>query len=219
MILGWFFLGFGCATARFKPDFLAAKDEITGFALLEPGVIIKKYLGNSTVFDFENENLIRKNIYKALTEHMGGRQIEYVEIPDERYDEYKKELEKAFYLIRGTKNIGEVKLDESFLKYLKDIDEKYVVIDYEYGFHRSGESLAKSSLAALIIGILTLGLFVPYPIQASSCMFLAIIDREIGRPVYYDSYPEAPPLDPLDYKTTSRQVKKILKQFNKGVKG
>ena len=78
-----------------------------------------------------------------------------------------------------------------------------------YGFTRRDGNYGGQIAKGLGIGILSLGLYVPVPVKASSGVACAIIDAETGKTIFYKKSFQSE-IEPLDIRYVSKHIDKIF---------
>lgn len=92
---------------------------------------------------------------------------------------------------------------------LADYQPRYVLATVSQGFTRVKGNYGQQSAKALGIGLLTLGMYAPVPLKASSNLHAFVYDRQQREIVFFntDAWPEKEPLEP---RVVDQQVQKVL---------
>jgi hypothetical protein len=153
------------------------------------------------------------DINAALIENLKGKiRISYTDTRNMPYS-YEKILQNLFISLRDNKDTYFIKRLPWLIDYMKTRPERYFIFIYNYGFTRTKANMASSVAGDALIGIATLGLFVPYPIKSTSDLYFCIIDKVKCEVIYYKyDHVES---DPTDYEVLYRQLDYILEELKK----
>ena len=90
-------------------------------------------------------------------------------------------------LIRNLKlftNKENIIINESLFQYPSD----FTIVSYLQGFTRTGGNVAKKIATSLLVGALTLGMYVKIPVISSFYMHIAIVDNFTKKVIYDFGY-------------------------------
>ncbi|MCP9748442.1 hypothetical protein [Lacihabitans sp. CS3-21] len=158
-------------------------------------------------------------VYHSISEMLGYQKSkEQIIVDFTTLDILYEELFKLETLIIQTPSrkdrnrlIKSYHLSETMLNVLEDNKVDQLIISYQQGFTRTKPNFRTQTAKGVGVGILTLGVYMPMPIKASSKIYVWTIDSQTKKIVFHNknlSY-----IEPLDSKEISNQICNLFEGF------
>ncbi len=117
-----------------------------------------------------------------------------------------------FHEINESKQLQHSKVPDFVSQMLTKSDKRFGILTVTTGFTRRKGNMTAQMLKGIGIGILTLGMYVPVPVKASSFLGVMIFDNQTQKVVFFRKS-TLTEMDPLDPKVLSKQIKAIFKDY------
>lgn len=109
------------------------------------------------------------------------------------------------------RNLNALKITPTLDSLLKTNNKRFGLLTITTGFTRRKGNFGGQVAKGIGIGILTLGMAVPTPIKANSTIYVAIVDAQENKVVFFHKI--AAQEEPLNSVIMSDQIKKIFKGY------
>jgi len=202
----------GCATMPVG-DYLSYKGQISEIGLLKTIAHVNVVDNKGQGLDPDGTLKAEENVKNAVATLLHDK----YQINSKDLDTPPAQIEPALRALFGTlstsKDVDTIKNNKVLTDYMDTYPERYFIFTYVTGFSRTGANLATSAAGSVLIGVLTLGLFVPYAIPAGSTLYFCVVDKKTQKVIYFKADNRED--DPRSFDTIKDQIKEITKELVK----
>jgi hypothetical protein len=203
----------GCASYKLAPDFDNIVSQIDTLGIVRPQSKIECMDVNETHSDPESNALASKNILNEELRLIGEAYPSAALIRPNVKDEMwlTDALDYLFGTLVRVRDISKVTLGGEFEEFLSKYKNRYYLFTSQYGFWRTPGSIAVGVGISVAVAIVTLGAGTVAPNMCSSAVYVALIDKQEMKPIYFNkSIQES---DPRSDKSTDGQIDNLLKRL------
>lgn len=198
----------GCAGTNRPPEY--KPPSLTEISILTPGTQIQKLAGETTE-DSGDIAPTQSKIQEFATKKFEAKEIR-CRIQNALMDDSVKSLfEGVISGARINNRPDTITLDPRVLDILGKSQTRYTGYFYYSGFYRTGGNMAWGVAKGILIGVVTLGLYVPIPIPNSSTLYFILFDN-MKHKLAYDLSDHSQD-SPKDYENLEAQITRIISKL------
>lgn len=198
----------GCAGSNRPPRYQPSN--LTEISILTPGLDIQKLAGETAVDSINIAPTIRK-IQEISASKFEGKEIHCKQQNALMNDSVQAIFEDAIASARSSNKPDTISLSPGILGILSKSQTRYTGYFYYSGFYRTGGNMAWGVTKAILVGVVTLGLYIPVPIQNSSTLYFILFDN-LNHKIAYDVSDHTQD-SPLDRENLDGQITRVISKL------